>query len=149
MACRRSAWRILASASGAVPQPRCVAPLRNALATAAPADLPLLLEAIANLHTPDLDAALKEFAADDKRALSLRLKALSACIRPDSPLEGSSCEMLLRVLSDQTSLSARIEAARILASAAKLTGHEICCCASTIGSTRGTSGSSAKFLVRY
>ena len=72
-------------------EPRCVAPLKNALATAAPADLPLLLDAIANLHAPELDAALKEFAADDKRALSLRLKALSACIRPDSPLAGDTC----------------------------------------------------------
>ena len=132
-ACRRSAWRILASASGAAPQPRCVAPLRNALATAAPADLPLLLEAIANLHAPDLDAALKEFAADDKRALSLRLKALSACLRPDSPLEGASCEMLLRVLGDQTSTSARLEAARILASS-KLTRAQLLQLASTIGS---------------
>src|SRR5207244_5253282 len=70
-ACQRSAWRILASASRHAPQPRCVAPLRNALATAAPADLPLLLDAIANLDAPDLDKALNEFAADDKRALSL------------------------------------------------------------------------------
>src|SRR5439155_19521688 len=97
-ACRSSAWRILASASSAAPQLRCVAPLRNALATAAPADLPLLLDAIAKLDAPDLDKALNEFAADDKRALSLRLRALSARIRLDSPMEDTSCAMLLRVL---------------------------------------------------
>src|SRR5207237_9830556 len=79
---QRSAWRILASSSGPMRSTHCVAPLKNSLATAAPADLPLLLEAIANLRAPDLDSALKEFAADDKHALSLRLRALSASMRP-------------------------------------------------------------------
>src|SRR5439155_5324786 len=115
------------------PQPHCVAPLRNALATAAPADLPLLLDAIANLRAPELEAALKEFAADDKRALSLRLKALSACTRSDSLLEDTSCAMLLRVLVDQTSLSARLDAARILASS-KLTRAQLLQLSSLIGS---------------
>lgn len=131
--CRRAAWRILASAPSPAPPPRCVAPLRNALATDAPGDLPLLLEAIANIHTVDLEGPLKEFAADDRRALSLRLKALSACLRPDSALDGPSCDMLLRALGDQTSPSARLEAARILASS-KLSRTQLLQLASAIGS---------------
>jgi putative heme-binding domain-containing protein len=76
---------------------------------------------------------LKDFAADDKRPLGLRLRALSAGMRPDSPLEGTSCEMLLRVLGDQTSPSARLEAARILASS-RLTKAQLLQLASLIGS---------------
>jgi putative heme-binding domain-containing protein len=130
---QRSAWRILASANSTVAQPRCVAPLKNALATAAPADLPLLLNAIANLHAPELNAALKEFSADDKRALNLRLKALSACLRADSPLAGDTFRMLLSVLDDQTSASARLEAAHIITTS-KLTREQLLQLASTIRS---------------
>src|SRR5206468_1738774 len=93
----------------------------------------LLLDAIAKLQAPELDAALNEFAADDKRALSLRLKALRASIRSGSPLEGASCGMLLRALGDQTSLSARLEAARILATS-KLTREQLLRLASMISS---------------
>jgi putative heme-binding domain-containing protein len=79
---------------------------------------------MANLHSPEFDAALKRLAADDKRALGLRLKALRASLRPGSPLAAEACGMLLRVLNDPSSISARLEAARILATA-KLTRDQL------------------------
>jgi putative heme-binding domain-containing protein len=91
-----------------------MARLRNALTTTALADLPLLLEAMRKLHASELDTALKEFAADEKRPLSLRLKALSASMRQDAPLPDEIFQMLLRTLDDPTLTSARLEAARIL-----------------------------------
>ena len=48
--CQRSAWSILACANVGAPDPRWAAPLKEALAGAAPGDLPLLLGAIANLR---------------------------------------------------------------------------------------------------
>src|SRR5206468_10888220 len=105
----------LASASGASPEPRCTESLEKALTTTAPADLPLLLDAIAALPTPELDAALKEFAADDQRPLSLRLKALNASTRPGAALAAEAFRMLLCSLTEQNSTAAHLEAARILA----------------------------------
>ncbi|HEY2951318.1 MAG TPA: hypothetical protein VGK40_01980, partial [Verrucomicrobiae bacterium] len=121
---QRTAWRIIASASGVSPEPRCTASLIRMLPDTALADLPLLLEAMAARPTPELDAVLKEFASDEKRPLSLRLKALNASTRPGSPLAAEACRMLLRTLTEQNSTPARLEAARILARA-KLTREQM------------------------
>jgi putative heme-binding domain-containing protein len=98
--------------------------LEKALATAAAGDLPLILAAVANLHTPELDRALKEVADDQQRTLSLRLKALSASVRRGSALPADSCRMLLDVLRKQRSGPARLEAARLFATA-KLTREQM------------------------
>ncbi len=126
---QRSAWRMIATASGADPDPRWIAPLKGALAAAAPVDLPLLFGAIANLRAPELDRALREFAADDQRPANLRLKALHASLRPGSPLAGDTSRMLLRTLSD-TNSAARLEATQILANS-KLTREQLLQFAST------------------
>jgi putative heme-binding domain-containing protein len=121
---QRTAWRILASANGITADPRWTAPLEKALANAAPGDLPLVLAAVANLHTPELNRALKEMADDKQRALSLRLKALGASLRRGSALPADSCQMLLDVLREQPSGPARLEAARLFATA-KLTRDQM------------------------
>src|SRR6185295_13665001 len=43
---QRTAWRILASAGGAAPEPRCTASLIRSLSNTPLSDLPLLLEAM-------------------------------------------------------------------------------------------------------
>jgi putative heme-binding domain-containing protein len=98
--------------------------MKDALAHAAPGDLPLVLAAAAKSRSPGLDEALKQIAGDNQRALSIRLKALSASMRPRSLLPADACEMLLGVLREQSSPSARLEAARLFA-AAKLTKEQM------------------------
>ena len=117
-------WRILAASDGVAADPRWIPPLESALAHAAPGDLPLVLAAAANLLAPALDRALKQVADDNQRALSLRLKALSASIRSGSPLPADSCRMLFGVLREQPSPSARLEAARLFTTA-KLTREQM------------------------
>jgi putative heme-binding domain-containing protein len=121
---QRTAWRLFTAADKAAADPRWVPPLEKALAHAAPGDLPLVLAAAANLRAPELDHALKQVADDNQRALSLRLRALSACIRPGSPLPADSCAMLLGVLREQPSPVSRLEAARLFATA-KLTKEQM------------------------
>jgi putative heme-binding domain-containing protein len=128
---QRTAWRILASANGAALEPRCTASLKRALATTAVADLPLLLDVMAAHPAPEFESALKEFAADDQRSLSLRLKALNASTRPGASLTAETSQMLLRTLTDQNSTPARLEAARILARA-KLTRDQLLALAPTL-----------------
>jgi putative heme-binding domain-containing protein len=128
---QRAAWRILASNGGGSPELRCTASLKKALATTSAADLPVLLDAMAARPAPELDAALKEFAADEKRPLSLRLKALNASTRSGAPLVAEACRMLLRTLTDQNSTPARVEAARILARS-KLTREQLLALAPTL-----------------
>src|SRR6185369_4917862 len=93
---QRTAWRLLASAGGKAPEPRCTESLKRALPGTALAGLPLLLEAMAARPAPELNEALKEFASDEKRPLSLRLKALNASTKPGAPLAAEVCRMLLR-----------------------------------------------------
>jgi putative membrane-bound dehydrogenase-like protein len=111
---QHAAWRILAAGQGGSAEPRCTASLKNALPKTPPADLPLLLDAMASRPTPELDTALKEFAADERFALSLRLKALNASTRPGTPLSAAAFQMLLSTLTEQNSIPARLEAGRIL-----------------------------------
>jgi putative heme-binding domain-containing protein len=114
---QRTGWHILAASGSKAPDPRWIAPLEQALSKAAPGDVPLAIEAVASLRAPELDPALKRLTEDTQGPLSLRLKAMSALIRPGSKLSSTSCQMLLKVLQDQPSPAARFEAARILGQA--------------------------------
>jgi putative membrane-bound dehydrogenase-like protein len=129
---QRAAWRILAASGRVSPDPRWTPPLKRALVTTPAADLPLLLDAMTTLATPDTDAALKEFAADEQRPLTLRLKAVNASTRPGARLTAEASRMLLRTLTDQNSIPARLEAARILARA-KLSREQMLALAPVLG----------------
>ena len=111
---QRTALRILAS--GDKPFPESTPALLKALASATPADLPLVLAAAAHVSTPELGAALREFSDDKKQPLSLRLKALGASLERGKPLPAESFDLLTRSLAD-ASPSARLEAARTLVAA--------------------------------
>ena len=111
---RRTSWRILASVSK--PSVTSAPALRKALASAAPADLPLVLAAAARVSTPELRTAMREFSDDKKQPLSLRLKALAASLDRGKPLPDESFDLLKRALAD-ASPSARLEAARTLVTA--------------------------------
>lgn len=130
---QQTAWRILADADGISTDQRWLHPLETALAHAASADLPLMLAAAAKLHAPELNETLKQIADDAQRALSLRLKALGASMRPGSRLPADSCQLLLGVLREQNSTSTRLEAARLIASA-KLTKEQMLQLAAVMGS---------------
>lgn len=111
---QRVAWRVLAA--GDKPPTTCAPALRKALASAAPADLPLVLAAAAKVSTPELRDAMREFSDDKKQTLSLRLKALGASLERGKPLPAESFDLLMRALGD-ASPSARLEATRALVSA--------------------------------
>ena len=118
---QRIVWRILAAADK---PPVTAAPaLIKALASAAPADLPLVLAAAAKVSTPELRAAMREFSDDKKQPLSLRLKALGASLERGKPLPDESFALLTRTLAD-ASPSVRLEAARTLV-AARLTKDQV------------------------
>ncbi|HYR59684.1 MAG TPA: hypothetical protein VEO95_13680, partial [Chthoniobacteraceae bacterium] len=129
---QRAAWRILGAAAAGAPDGGWAAPLESALANAAPGDQPLVIEAIARFRTPELSAALTKFSDDEKRPLGLRMKALRAALKPGSALPPDSFAMLKRVLGDPSSASARLEAARILATA-KLAKEQLLDLAQCVG----------------
>jgi putative membrane-bound dehydrogenase-like protein len=108
---QRVAWRILAAADK--PPVACAPALSKALASAAPADLPLVLAAAAKVSAPELRSAMREFSDDKKQPFSLRLKALGASLDRGKPLPAESFDLLTRALAD-ASPSARLEAARTL-----------------------------------
>ena len=114
---QRTAWRLIAAANALPPEPRWTAPLQAALAHAAPADLPLALEAAAKLGDAALQDSLRRFAADEQRPLTLRLKALGAALKAGTAIPADSFALLLGVLRDPAAASARLEAARMVAKA--------------------------------
>ncbi len=121
---QRTAWRILAAAQEIPADKRWGPRLEIALAQAAPVDMPLLLSAAAKVRRPELDRTMKQIAEDQQRPLSIRLKALGGAMRPGSLLPADSCRMLFGVLAEQSSASARLEAAHIFAGA-KLTREQM------------------------
>jgi putative membrane-bound dehydrogenase-like protein len=114
---QRTAWRLLAAGQGVAADSRWLPPLQEALLHASTGDLPLVLGAVAKLRASELNPCLKQIVDDNQRSLALRLKALGASTRPGAPLPAESCQMLLGVLRDNSSSSARFEAARLLAAA--------------------------------
>ena len=121
---QRTAWSLIAASNLPAPEPRWIAPLQTALGSASPADQSLVLDAAAKLGGAQMHDALQQFAADEKRPLSLRLKALGASLKAGAALPADSFTLLLRVLGDPAAGSARIEAARIAAKA-KLSKDEL------------------------
>ena len=114
---RRAAWRLLAASGGMQPASSWPGALKSALSAAAPGDLSLVLDAIAKLRTNEFEGVLKDFSADEKRPLALRLKALSSGLRKGAGVPDGSFALLTRVLVDGASISAGIEAARVLGAA--------------------------------
>jgi putative membrane-bound dehydrogenase-like protein len=117
LASRRAAWRILTAADAGAAEPAWIAPLQTALADAPPGDQALVIAAMSHTRAPELTAALAEFAADEKRPLALRLKALAAAPKSNANLADESFRFLEETLTRSASASARLEAARLLASA--------------------------------
>ena len=121
---RRTALGLIANSPGLPPDAKWIAPLKTALDNAVPGDIPLLLDAIGKLRADDFSDALREIASDEKRPLTLRLKAQSAGQKSGATVPESDLAFLLRVLGGDASISSRIEAARLLGGA-KLTKPQL------------------------
>jgi putative membrane-bound dehydrogenase-like protein len=110
---RDAALNILASQKGGIVNNDWL-PLIDKALTAAPT--PLVLDAIKKLKAPIFDAALQAIAADTKRPLSIRLKALDSA--KSVKLTGETFDMVKNVLADAASSSAaKIQSAGMLATA--------------------------------
>ncbi len=114
---QRTAWRLIAAANSPTAEPRWTAPLQAALVHAAPADLPLVIEAAAKVGDSGLQDSLRHFAADEALPRTLRLKALGAALKAGTAIPADAFALLLGVLRDPAAGSARLEAARIVAKA--------------------------------
>ena len=133
---RQAAWRIIGQQSGAVKNPAWFAPIEGDLvqamaiaggpatvSSARPTDvaleagLPLLLDAIAKMGSDRFDEALQAIIKDPRRPQPLRLKALSALSRSGQPVSAEAFALLLQLVQGETSPTARIDAARLLARA--------------------------------
>lgn len=112
-AVRRTALSAIA-AGGVKPAPEWTAELRGLLArTDGPS--PLLLDAIKRLRSATFDAELQAIADDVRRPTALRLRALDSMqARAMTP---QTFTLLLRVLTQDASVAARIQAAAMLGSA--------------------------------
>ena len=121
---RRTALGLIANSPALPSDANWIAPLMAALGGAAPGDIPLLLDAIGKLRTDEFAEPLRALAADVKRPLTLRLKALSAGLKSGAAVSGEDFTFLLRVLGGDASVSSRIEAARLLGGA-KLTKPQL------------------------
>ena len=121
---RRAGWRLLAASGGMQPGASWPGALKAALRTAAPGDVSLVLDAIAKLQTDEFASVLRDFYYNENRPIALRLKALSAGLKKGAPIPDDGFTMLTRVLVDGTSISASIEAARVLG-AAKLSTPQL------------------------
>ncbi|WP_414661205.1 PVC-type heme-binding CxxCH protein [Horticoccus sp. 23ND18S-11] len=117
-AARQTAWRVLARQSGPLRTTAWIAPLTESLrqiaAAKEQADLPLLLDAIARVPSPDFDQPLLALVRDEQRAQPIRLKALGASFRAGQPMGADAFALLLAVSRSDASPSARTEAARLL-----------------------------------
>lgn len=112
-AVRMTALQVMAGSSSGAKNDAWLPALEKQLAEA-PA--PLLLDAIKKLKTPHFDAALQSLAADTKRPLSIRLKALDAA--RNVKLTGDTFAMVKGVLADPaSSAAAKIQAAGMIAAA--------------------------------
>lgn len=114
---RRTGWRILANSTPGVADPAWVGPLEFALAQSAPGDQTLVIDAIAHQQAPELTAALSQFAADETRPLTLRLKALGAAPKSNAVLSSDTFKLLTDTATQSPSAASRLEAARLLANA--------------------------------
>jgi putative membrane-bound dehydrogenase-like protein len=110
---RSVALKVLGEQTAGVSLDAWKAPLEQMLLTV---PSPAVFEAIKKLKSSEFDAALQALAADAKRPLSLRLKALDAV--KSLKLAGPTFDMVKAVLEDAaSSASAKIQAANMIASA--------------------------------
>ena len=110
---RDAALNVIASQKGGIVNNDWL-PLIDKPLSAAPT--PLVLDAIKKIKAPIFDAALQSIAADTKRPLSIRLKALDSAT--SVKLNGETFDMVKNVLADAASSSAaKIQAAGMLATA--------------------------------
>lgn len=111
---RRAAWRLLSKE----PVPRAPADwvdhLEQNLADSSPAEMTLLLPALAQVQDPRLSAALARYAAADDRPLALRVRALGATLRAGSVVPPGPFRTLLAAATGADSPAARSEAIRLL-----------------------------------
>jgi putative heme-binding domain-containing protein len=129
---QHAGWRILASSGGSTScDPNWINPLRKALESSPPDNQQLLLDAIAATHPPELRAELTRIATDEKRPVGLRMKALGTALKSGGSISPETFELLKHVLAESSATSARLEAARILASA-KLSKEQLLGLASVI-----------------
>ena len=123
LSARREAWRMLSTQTAGITHEAWLEPLARGLGSASPSDVPLLIDAVAKLKTSRFDTTLLALVNDDKRSQTIRLKALAAVSRGGRPLDAGGFRLLTQLLSDATSVTARLEAARILASVSLTTGQ--------------------------
>lgn len=110
---RAAALSILATQTQGISNDGWLPPLEKLLSTQ---PTPLLLDAIKKLKSPHFDKALQSIAADSKRPLPLRLKALDSA--KSVKLAGDTFAMVKGVLVDSASSSAaKIQAAGMIAAA--------------------------------
>ena len=117
-AVRRGAWRILGAQTAGITNEKWIEPLEKSFSSTIPGDTALIIEAMIRLKTDRFDAALQGLVSDLKRPLSLRLKALGAVSRGGKAASPEGFTLLTGLLVDMTNITARIEAARVLATVA-------------------------------
>jgi len=110
---RQTALRVLAAQTTGTVNESWLKPLDKLLADS---PTPLVLDAIKKLKSPHFDAALQALAADSKRPLAIRLKALDAA--KSVKLTGDTFAMVKGVVADPaSSAAAKIQAAGMIAAA--------------------------------
>ncbi|MEZ0276437.1 MAG: hypothetical protein ACAH88_16120, partial [Roseimicrobium sp.] len=112
---RREAWRILGVQTAGITNEKWIEPLEKSFVNANPVDTALIIEAMIRLKTDRFDAVLQGMVNDSKRPKSIRLKALGAASRGGKALSPEGFTLLTGLLGDMTNITARIEAARVLA----------------------------------
>ncbi|RBP45152.1 putative membrane-bound dehydrogenase-like protein [Roseimicrobium gellanilyticum] len=112
---RRVAWHILSTQTTGITNEKWLEPLEKSLAEAGSSDLGLLIEAVTRLKSDRFNVVLQAMVNDPKRPQSIRLKALSATSRGSKILSPEGFALLTQLLGDVTNVTARIEAARVLA----------------------------------
>ncbi|QIF04365.1 PVC-type heme-binding CxxCH protein [Roseimicrobium sp. ORNL1] len=115
---RRAAWNILSRQTAGITNEKWLTPLEKSLADAGPSDVSLIIEAATRLKTDRFQVALLGMVNDSARPQTIRLKALSATSRGGKALSPEGFALLTKLLGDMTNVTARIEAARVLATVA-------------------------------
>ena len=83
-----------------------------------------LLAVLAKARTDHFDGALQALVADEKQPQSVRLKALGVLAGRGTAASDEGFALLTKLIVDPANLSARLEAARVLA-AVKLSGAQV------------------------
>ncbi|PAW63442.1 MAG: hypothetical protein B9S34_14385 [Opitutia bacterium Tous-C1TDCM] len=128
---RRLAWKVIAEQTAGPRDPRWLAALAADLPTAADADLPALLDAVARGGSGPAQPALRQLADDSARAPAVRLKAFAALLHAGDPVAPADFSRLLAWLRPPGSPLARLDAARLLARA-KLAPGQVTALAATL-----------------